>query len=203
MDAGIVGEFRVEGGGHGSSLPDGDGSFVTAFRGEDFHAFTDMLDFGSADENHLQRGIAEETLADGAVDLASVGVAADTDVDGAEAFLLRILDFGGQKDCAGTGAEGGLGMDELFQLFESGVAQQLQEGARLAARDHEAVDCVKFLGFLDQHNLGAQLLEPPPVSVEIALQGQNTDRHTKSSSAEDTADTSGLPCEIYSNGCAC
>ena len=200
VDARIVGKFRVESRGHSSSLPNGDGSFIAALGGDDFDAFADVLDFRSADENHFQGRIAEQTLADGAIDLASVGVAADADVKGAEAFLLRILDLGGQENCAGTGAEGGLGVDELFQLFESGVAQELQEGARFAARDHEAINDVEFLGFLDQHNFGTQLLEPAAVSVEIALQGQDTDFHTKTSTTEGTADTGDLPCEMYSNG---
>ena len=55
-------------------------------------------------------------------------------------------------------------------------------------------------GLLDEHNFGAQLFEPAAVGVEIALQGQDTDGHTESSTPEDTADTGGLPCEIHSNG---
>jgi hypothetical protein len=30
---------------------------------------------------------------------------------------------------------------------------------------------------LDEHNFGAQLFEPAAVSIEIALQGQDTDFH--------------------------
>ncbi len=47
----------------------------------------------------------EPAFADGAVELASVGVAADADVDCAEAGLLGIFNFSGQQDCAGAGAE--------------------------------------------------------------------------------------------------
>ena len=64
-----------------------------AFGGEDFDAFADVLNFGGADEDHFHGRVAEAAFADGAVDLASVGVAADADVEGAEAFLLRIFDF--------------------------------------------------------------------------------------------------------------
>ncbi len=105
----------MEGGGHGSSLPDGYGSFIGAFGGEDFDAFADALNLRGADEDHFQRRVAEAAFADGAVDLASVGVAADANVEGAEAFLLRIFDFCGEQNCAGAGAKRGLGMDELFQ----------------------------------------------------------------------------------------
>ena len=54
MDAGIVGEFGMEGGGHGGSLPDGDRGCL-AFGGDDFDAGADMLDFRGADEDHFQR----------------------------------------------------------------------------------------------------------------------------------------------------
>ena len=199
MDAGVVGEFGVEGGGHGSSLPNSDGSLIAAFGGQDFNAFSDMLDFGSADENHLQWGIAEETLADGAVDLASIGVAADANIEGAEASLLRILYFCGEENCAGAGAKGGLGVNEFFQLFESAVAQELQERARLAAGDHEAVNGVEFLGFSDEHNFGAQLLEPAAMGVEITLQGQDTDFHANTFTIEGTGGRRGN--HLFRDGC--
>ena len=106
MDAGVVGEFGVEGGGHGFPLANGYG--VVPFCREDFDAFADVLDFGSADEYHFDGRGAEEAFADGAVDLASVSVAADADVECAEAFLLWVLDFGGEEDGPGACAEGGL-----------------------------------------------------------------------------------------------
>jgi hypothetical protein len=84
----------MECGGHGFSLADGYG--VLPFCREDFDAFADVLDFGGTDEDHFDGRGTEEALAYGAVDLASVGVAADADVEGAEAFLLRILNFGGE-----------------------------------------------------------------------------------------------------------
>ena len=113
----------------------------------------------------------QAAFADGAVDLASVGVAADADVERAQSGLLRILDFVGEQNCAGAGAEGWLHADELLQLFESGFAQQFEECAGFAAGDDEAVDLVELLGLLDEHNFGAQLFEPFAVGVEIALQG--------------------------------
>ena len=109
--------------------------------------------------------------------MASVGVAADADVDCAQAGLLGIFDFGGEQDCAGAGAESWLEANELLQLFEAFFAQQFQERAGLAARDDEAVDLVELLGLFDEHNFGAQLFEPAAVGVEIALQGQDSDDH--------------------------
>ncbi len=112
MDARVVGEFGVEGGGHGASLPDSDR--IGTFGGDDFDAGADMLNFRSADKYHFQRAICEQALADGAVDLTSVGVAADADVERAEAGLFGVLDFCGQQDGAGAGTEGGLEADELL-----------------------------------------------------------------------------------------
>src|ERR1700730_13891158 len=79
VDAGVVGEFGVEGGGQGSSLPDGDRSVVLAFGGDDFDAGADVLNFRSANEDHFQWRasqlfLEESAFADGAVELASVGV---------------------------------------------------------------------------------------------------------------------------------
>ena len=93
MDAGIVGEFRVEGGGHGSALTDRYG--IGALGRDDFDTCSDVLDFGGADEDHFQRRAAEKTLADRAVDLAAIGIAADANIDGSKASLLRVFHLAG------------------------------------------------------------------------------------------------------------
>src|SRR5271165_5321662 len=173
----------MEGCGHGSSLPDGDR--VEAFGGEHFDAVPDVDNFGGADEDHFERGLAqycvmriagamarqELAFADGAVDLASVGVAADADVEGAEAGLGGVLDFGGEQDCAGACTEGRLGVDEIFELCKTFFAEEFEERAGLASWDDQAVDMVKLFGLFDEHNFSAQLFEPTAVGVEIALQG--------------------------------
>src|SRR5579863_8027020 len=100
----------MEGGSHGSSLPDGDR--ITAFRGDDFDAISYVLYFRGSDEDHFQRpfpdrGVVRITtlglryefaFADGAVDLSSVGIAADADVKGAEPGLRRVFYFSGEQD---------------------------------------------------------------------------------------------------------
>ncbi len=53
MDAGVVGEFRVEGCGHDSSLPDCD--WVFALGGDDLNCGANPLDLGGADEDHFDR----------------------------------------------------------------------------------------------------------------------------------------------------
>src|SRR5271165_6747675 len=127
MQASVIAEFGMESGGHHCSLPHGNG--IVALGGDYFDSGADALDFGGADEDHLQRLIAESALADRAVDLAAVGVAADADVERAQSGLLRVVHFIGQQDGAGAGAEGWLYMNELLELFESRFAQQFEKGA--------------------------------------------------------------------------
>ena len=190
MDTGVCGKLGVESGGHGFSLPDDDG--VGAFPGEDFDAFADALDFRSADKDHFERrfirivGEAGQqlALANGAVDLASVGVAADADIEGAESGLRGIFHLGGEENGASTGAESGLDADELSELFESGFAEELEEGARFSAGNDEAVDLVELIRLFYEHDVSAEFFEPTTVSVEIALQSQDTNRHTLRSTEE-------------------
>jgi len=175
VDPRIFGELGVEGGGHGASLADGYG--VVPFCGEDFDAFAHVFDLGGADEDHFDGRGAEEALADGAVDLATVGVTADSDVEGAQAFLMGILYFGGEEDSSGARAKSGLGADEVLQFSESFFAKQFEERAGFAAGDDESVDGVELLGLFDEDDFGAEFFEAAAMGIEIALQGQDSDFH--------------------------
>lgn len=175
MDALVVGEFGMEGCGHGSSLPNRDR--VVSFGGDDFNVGADAFDFRGADENHFQRRTGKPALADRTIDLASVGVAADADIERAQAGLFWILHFARQQDRAGAGAEGWFQAHELLQLFEAFFSEQFQESARLASGDDQTVDAVELLGLFDEHNLSAQLFEPATMGIEIALQSQDPDLH--------------------------
>src|SRR5579864_5250517 len=171
MDAGVVTEFGVERGGHGSSLPDR--YRVVAFGGDDFDAGAEALDFRGANEDHLKWRVAELAGADGAVDLAAIGVAADADVEGAQATLLGVGDFLRQHDGTGTGAECRLHADKFLELGDARFAEDFQERPRLAAGDDEAVDFVELLRLADEDNLGAEFFEALLVGVEIALDCEN------------------------------
>lgn len=103
--------------------------------------------------------------------MASVGIAADANVECAESGLWRIFHLRGEQDGPGAGAESGLETNELFEFFESGFAEKFQEGAGLASRNDEAVDVVELLGLFDEQDFGAQLFEPAAVGIEITLQG--------------------------------
>ena len=82
MDACVVGKLGMKRCRHDDSLPH-QHRISVAFA-EDFDAFTDLLDVQSANEDHLQRIVAEFgfSFEDGGVDLAAVGVALDGDVEG-------------------------------------------------------------------------------------------------------------------------
>jgi hypothetical protein len=175
VDAGIVGEFGVKRGGHGFSLADSDR--IGAFGGEDFYAFSDVFDFRGAYEDHFQRGVPEQTFADRAVNLASVGVASDTDVESPESFLLRIFYLGSKQDCSRAGSERGLDPNELFELFESFFAEKFQEGAGFSTWNDQSIDLVELLRFLDKYNFSAEFLETAAMGVKVSLKGQNSDFH--------------------------
>jgi hypothetical protein len=112
VDAGVGGEFGVEGGGEQAALADEGRGTVAG--GEGFNAGADARDARGADEDHLERAAGEGGVGgeDGGVVLAAVGVALDGDVEDGEGFLCGVGDFFGEEDAAGAGAEDGLGVDE-------------------------------------------------------------------------------------------
>ncbi len=169
MHACVSRQLRVKCCSHDLSLADG--HRIVAFGGDDFHSRADAIDFGRADKDHLGGLAAEFAFADRAVNLATVSIAANADIEHAQSGLSRVINFIGQQDRASAGAEGGLYMDELFQLFESGFAEQLEKCAGFAAGNHQAVNLVELFRLSDEHNFRAQLFEPFAVRVEIALQG--------------------------------
>lgn len=122
VDAGIVAQLGMEGCGQRFTLAHEHGLFPIAFGGDDIDFSSQALDFGGADEDHFGGAALKLAFADGAVELASIGIAADGDVERAETRLRGIFHFGGEKDGAGAGSEGGLGLDEELELFESGFA---------------------------------------------------------------------------------
>src|SRR5215470_4438195 len=114
----------MEGGGHGLPLPNSDG--VIALGGDHLDARPNALNFGSADEDHFQGGIRKRSTADRAVDLAAVGVAANTDIERAESGLVGVGDLFGEKNRAGTSTERRLEANELRQLGNAPGSENLE-----------------------------------------------------------------------------
>src|SRR5271169_5811881 len=98
VDAGVIAEFGVEGGGEEMGFADEDGEAVAGGEGFDFGS--GVGDAWGADEDHFE-GAAGEFCGggeDGGVDLASVSVALYGDVEGGERGLRRVLDVFGEED---------------------------------------------------------------------------------------------------------
>lgn len=166
----------MEGGGEDILLAD-EGRKAVAL-GEDFDFGAGADDARGADVDHFERAAFElrGRGGDGAVVLASVGVALDGCVEDGEAFLRGIADFFGQKDASGAGAEGRLLADEALEGVEETVAgEESEEGGRFAAGNDEAVDVCQFFRLADEDGFGSGVAEGGGVSVEIALNGEDSD----------------------------
>src|SRR2546430_1789092 len=127
VNAPVVAQFRMERRGHGLALAHQYGDFVTAFRRDHFHALAYAFNLRSADEYHFNGLAKKSAFADGAVDLASVSVAAHGDIERPQAGLLRILYFSGQQDASRAGSKRRLRAHEILQFRESVFTEQLEE----------------------------------------------------------------------------
>src|ERR1017187_5851020 len=107
----------MEGRRHHTSLSHQD-RIVTPL-GKNFDTVANALDARCADEDHLQRSVAESAdgFENGGINLPSVGVAADCDVERVQARLMRILYLLRQQNRASASSERGLAMDEFIQLL--------------------------------------------------------------------------------------
>jgi hypothetical protein len=126
--------------------------------GEDFDTFAGLHDAWGADVDHFQRSASEFRLCldNGAVDLASVGIAFHGRVEHGKALLRWIADFFCQQDASGAGAEGWLRFHEGLQRVEEAVAsEKFQECRGFAAWDDEAVDVDQLLGLADEDGFGS------------------------------------------------
>src|SRR5438270_5801085 len=94
--------------GCGEKMPLPDQHRVLAARGEGLDFRAGSGDARSPDEDHFQRTALEfgRRAKDRRVDLATVSVALDGNVERAKGLLRGVLDILRQEDDAGTGAEG-------------------------------------------------------------------------------------------------
>src|SRR5437764_13879279 len=108
------------------------------------------------DENHLQGRLIELAIQithqlafpDRAVDLPSVGIAANPDVERAQPGLWRILDLAGEQNCPRAGAENRFQANELLELLETGGTEKFEKRAGLATGNDKAIDLIQLLWLL-------------------------------------------------------
>src|SRR5690242_20074943 len=110
MEARIIAQLRMERSGDGIALFDRD--WITAFCGEDFNTGAKSFDLRSADKDHFGRVAVDQTGADGTVDLASVSIAAHSDIKSTERGLGWVCNFLGEHYGAGASTECGFYLDE-------------------------------------------------------------------------------------------
>ena len=181
VDAGVVAQFGVEGGGEDVVLADEDGVFFTG--GEGFDSWAGAADAWGADEDHLEWAAGEFGVGveDGGVDLASVGVAFDCDVEGVEGLLRGVGDVFGEEDDSGAGAEGGSGVDEgLEDVEEAALLEEFEHRGGLSAGHDEAVDAFEVRGETDEFRSYAEHAQGCGVGFVCSLKGENADCYLSS-----------------------
>src|SRR5579862_8073399 len=112
-------------GSHRSSLSNDDR--VGPFGSQYFDVGSHLRNFGRADEDHFKRRfgemafkvVQEFAFANRAVNLTSVRIPADPDIECAEAGLRWVLDFRSEQNGSSTSSERGLSHDKLLQPFEA------------------------------------------------------------------------------------
>ena len=160
MDSGVVRQFRVEGGGQHLALADEHG--VAGVFNENFDILANRFDDRGADENHLERILAQ--LCGGGVnvagELAAVAIAQDGDVEQGERILRRAVDFFGEKDCAGAGAEERAAVcgEFLERVEEAFFLHYFQVRGAFAAGEDYAFDAGEIFRPADEGMLGAEAI---------------------------------------------
>jgi len=139
MDAGLVRQFWMES--RGKKAPGAhQGGKAVAGR-EDFHIRTSPGNPGSPDEDHLE-GPAREGglgLENRRIDLTSICIPLDSDIERSQGLLCRMLNVLGKQDSPGAGAKGwNLCNERLKNVKEVIPFEELQHRGRFAARHNEA-----------------------------------------------------------------
>ena len=158
VNAAIVAQFRMEGGGKCFSLADE--HRVIALGRDHFHARADMRNLWRTDEDHLNRDGSGSALANRAVDLASVGVAANG------------MSIAPRPACAGFSTslanriapaqvpKVGFGRTNSFSFANPSSPSNFRNVPDSPPGMTSPSILVELLGLLDEHNFCAQLFEP-------------------------------------------
>ena len=115
-----------------------------------------------------------------AVDLSSVAVAADRDVENAEVPLVvaTIEDLVGEEDHSGTRAEHGQTVAETFgdRVEQCRRPEQVRHRRRFSPGHHQGVHRRQLGRRSDLDGVRADGAQPVNVSAKRSLQGKNADR---------------------------
>lgn len=174
VDAGVVAQLGVEGGGKEVAFADEDGVGVAS--GEGFDFLSSAGDTGGADEDHLERAAGELgiDLEDGGVDLTAVGVALNRHIEGSEGLLHWVGDVLCEEDDSGAGSEGRGGLDEGLQgLEETALLEELEHCGGLSAGHDETVDSFKVVRETDEPGVGAEAAESEGMGLVGSLEGED------------------------------
>jgi hypothetical protein len=176
MNPWVVGKFGVERCGEHIPLLDQDGqTFGTP---KYAHSLTYAADDRSANENHFDRIAAQFgafACPDRAIDLPSVGVALDGDIEQAEVLLGRRQNVCGQQNRSGARAKDGFACrreiaDACSHAFK---LKELEHRGAFTTRHDEAVDPLKLLGMSDKTGGNADALKHLGVQRKVPLHGEN------------------------------
>ncbi len=162
MHAPVLRQLRVKSGRQVTALLNQ--NRVAGVFGENMHPTPDTADDGGADEDRfeLPGASAGEEFAsrrhrtDGAIDLPSVGIAFDRDINQTETRLPRRGNVSRHQNRAGAGAEQGAPCSKPDKRIQQPfLVDELQHGRAFPARDDEPFDEVKLLRATDENGVGA------------------------------------------------
>ena len=181
-------QLRVERGRQQRTLSDEHGLAVDGR--EHVHACARAFDDRRADEHRVERAVVDPVdveIALEAVDLAAERIAADVDVDHAEAALVvsTIEHVRREEDHARAGAERGQAVRQPLgdRLTKPGRVEQQRHRRRLPAGQHERVDAVEIGRDSDLSRVSPEGAQDPGVRGERTLECEDADLHLEASDA--------------------
>ena len=153
--------------------------------GQHFHAFTNSPDDRSANEDGfevLRCCVASRKARSGidvgntTVELPPVRVPFDVDVHHVQRFLYRVGYLGGQKNRPRARAEHRLHFRKALQRFQHIFhAKQFQHGCAFTARYNQPFHLFQLFRRTHRYRFGTGLLKRFLMSLEIALQREDSD----------------------------
>lgn len=178
VEAEIVGQFGVEGGGQQGAIAHGDGFAVECH--EDVDVVGDAANAWGADKDGVIGGGSQLGCGDvglEGVDLATEGVAVDGHGEQVEGGPVEAVGVVGKEDGPGAGPpEGKAILPETSDRFVQVVGEEeAGDGGAFAAGDDEAVEPIELVGVADFTGVDVEGTQTDGVLAEVALEGEDAD----------------------------